>query len=308
MNNLTIIMYHYVRPISISKFPNIKGLELERFKNQLDYLVENYNVITTQHVIDACNKNLKLPKNACWLTFDDGYKDHSLYVFPELLKRNLHGAFFPPRIAIEKEVTLDVNSIQYIISCANDISELVTKLNEMCKSYNISDKQLNLYYKKYGIKNRFDNTSTIYFKRMLQHVLPEEIRNTIISELFKHYVGISEKVFSNNLYMNVSELKQLVSNGMYVGSHGSMHYWLDRISPEKQRIDIQDSLTFLEHIGSSTNSWVMCYPYGAYNNDTLSILKRLGASVGITTEAREADISKDNKYTLPRLDTNDFPQ
>ena len=160
----------------------------------------------------------------------------------------------------------------------------------------------------YGIKNRFDNTSTIYFKRMLQHVLPEEIRNTIISELFKHYVGISEKVFSNNLYMNVSELRQLVSNGMYVGSHGSMHYWLNRISPEKQRIDIQDSLTFLEHIGSSTNSWVMCYPYGAYNNHTLSILKRLGASVGITTEAREADISKDNNYTLPRLDTNDFPQ
>ena len=108
--------------------------------------------------------------------------------------------------------------------------------------------------------------------------------------------------------MNVSELRQLVSNGMYVGSHGSMHYSLDRISPEKQRIDIQDSLTFLEHIGSSTNSWVMCHPYGAYNNDTLSILKRLWAFVGISTKARESDISKDNTYTLPRLDTNDFPQ
>jgi len=29
MSNLTIIKYHYVRPISGSEFPNIKGLELE---------------------------------------------------------------------------------------------------------------------------------------------------------------------------------------------------------------------------------------------------------------------------------------
>ena len=41
MSNLTIVMYHYVRPIKESKFPGIKGLELEGFKRQLDYLSEN---------------------------------------------------------------------------------------------------------------------------------------------------------------------------------------------------------------------------------------------------------------------------
>ena len=52
----------------------------------------------------------------------------------------------------------------------------------------------------------------------------------------------------------------------------------------------------------------MCYPYGAYNDKTISILRELGAVVGVTTEVRAASIERDNPLTLPRLDTNDFPQ
>jgi hypothetical protein len=50
----------------------------------------------------------------------------------------------------------------------------------------------------------------------------------------------------------------------------------------------------------------MCYPYGAYNKKTISLLKKLGASVGVTTQVRKAIIGKDNPLTLPRFDTNDF--
>ena len=33
MGNLTIVMYHYVRPIANSDFPGIKGLELQGFND-----------------------------------------------------------------------------------------------------------------------------------------------------------------------------------------------------------------------------------------------------------------------------------
>ena len=39
-------MYHYVRPIVGSKFPGIKGLELEGFKRQLDYLTKNFTFVS----------------------------------------------------------------------------------------------------------------------------------------------------------------------------------------------------------------------------------------------------------------------
>lgn len=170
------------------------------------------------------------------------------------------------------------------------------------------DATLTSYYEEYAVANRFDNAGTIYVKRMLQHVLPEEIRSSITSKLFHDFVGISQSNFSQELYMSVEEVSQLVKSGMYVGSHGSMHHWLDRISSEQQEQDIVRSLEFLERVGASSKNWIMCYPYGAYNDTTLSLLQKYKASIGITTEVRTADFSKDNQFTLPRLDTNDFPQ
>jgi peptidoglycan/xylan/chitin deacetylase (PgdA/CDA1 family) len=308
MNKLTIVMYHYVRPIIGSKFPGIKGLELDGFKRQLDYLTENFNIINTKQLINGVRKGAKLPNNACWLTFDDGYKDHYDFVLPELLTRNLHGAFFPPRTAIEDDVVLDVNSIHHILSCCNDINELVSKLNAHCLSAGISERKISLFYEELAVANRFDNANTIYVKRMLQHSLPEELRSSITKNLFQEFVGLCVEDFSKELYMNIEEVQNLVKNGMYVGSHGSRHYWFDKILPDEQEKEIQESLMFIEEIGSATKDWVMCYPYGAYNNSTLTLLKKYKASAAITTEARIANLTNDNPFKLPRLDTNDFPQ
>ena len=50
----------------------------------------------------------------------------------------------------------------------------------------------------------------------------------------------------------------------------------------------------------------MCYPYGAYNKNTLKIIKKYGAKLGVTTIPKIASLSKDNLLRLPRLDTNDL--
>ena len=231
-----------------------------------------------------------------------------MYVLPELVSRKLSGAFFPPRMVIEDNKLLDVNSIHHILSSTNKKKELVKELYEHCLNNGISLVQLNSYYKEYAVDNRFDDSDTIFIKRMLQHVLPEKLRNLITSNLFEKFVGVSQPDFSSKLYMNVEEVRVLVKNGMYIGSHGSMHYWLDRISEEKQKEDIVKSLNFLEDVGAPTKDWIMCYPYGAYNDSTLSLLKDLDASIGITTKVKIADLLTDNPFTLPRMDTNDFPQ
>ena len=308
MSKLTIVMYHYVRPIKGSKFPGIKGLELDGFKRQLDYLSKNFNIVSTAQVINAAKHSSALPNDACWLTFDDGYKDHFTYVLHELLKRNLHGAFFPPRLAVEEEQVLDVNLIHHILSCADDLQQLVCVLNAHCLSQGVSENNINLYYEEYAVPNRFDNADTIYVKRMLQHVLPEHLRSSIADKIFKEFVGMSDLEFSSELYMSVNDVRELVKNGMYVGSQGSMHYWLDKITPEEQEKDIKQSLEFLESVGISTTDWVMCYPYGAYNDTTISLLKSFDAILGLTTEVRVANLTSDNPFKLPRLDTNDFPQ
>ena len=142
---------------------------------------------------------------------------------------------------------------------------------------------------------------------MLQYGLPEQMRNEMISILFQKFLAVSETEFSSNFYLSLNEVKKLISGGMYVGSHGGNHYHYDQINFQKQKSDILLSLEFLEEVGAPTSNWIMCYPYGD-NDSTLSILKELDATIGVTTEPRKANLLTDHKYKIPRFDTNDFPQ
>ena len=308
MKKVTIIMYHYVRNIKKSRFPDIKGLEFDGFKRQLDYLSDNYNFITAQDLI-SCSKGLgTLPRNACWLTFDDGYKDHYQYVLPELIRRRIQGAFFPPVRPIKDQVMLDVNSIHYILASTADKNSLVERLNELCTSKKISTDELKKHWATYGIANRFDSKEVVYFKRMLQHILPIDIRNYITSKLFKEYVGVDQPELASELYMNITEVKDLVSAGMYVGSHGYGHSWLNRESYSSQENEIDLSIKFLDEIGAPTKDWIMCYPFGGYNASTIEILQERNCALAITTEVKMANLEEHHPLALPRFDTNDFPQ
>ena len=54
------------------------------------------------------------------------------------------------------------------------------------------------------------------------------MRTNITSKLFLKYVTNDEKDFSNNLYLNMSDLMSLKNYGMEIGSHGYDHFWLER--------------------------------------------------------------------------------
>ena len=49
-SQITIVMYHYVRPIQGSRYPGIKGLEYKLFEEQIDFLRKNYQIIRVEDV------------------------------------------------------------------------------------------------------------------------------------------------------------------------------------------------------------------------------------------------------------------
>ena len=164
------------------------------------------------------------------------------------------------------------------------------------------------YFSKLAHSSRFDVKEVIFIKKLLQVELEEELRNIIVDELFRKYVTSDEKAFSKELYMDLDQLSCMIRHGMYVGSHGYDHYFLNSLSPEKQEREIDLSLQFLGQIGSPTSNWVMCYPYGAYNDPLIAILKKKNCKLGLTTKAGIATLNQNNAFTLERLDTNDFPK
>lgn len=296
-------MYHYVREIKNSKYPRIKGLEFSKFKKQLDYLEKNFNIISPKDFLKK-----KFPEKSCLLTFDDGLKDHINYVFPELIKRKLKGFFFPPAAPIVENNILDVHAIHYILATYNNDKDLVNMLDTVCIDLGISEADLKKYKIKYLRKtNAYDPKERTYFKRMLQHVLPLEKRKTILKFFFENKLNISINDFSKNFYMNKEDLLKLTSEEMYLGSHGYKHYWLEKLNYKEQEKDINLSLEFLKEVGLDMENWVMCYPFGSFNSDTIKILNEKKCVYGFTTKEGVADTKMDN-LTLPRVDTNELPQ
>jgi len=308
MSSLTIVMYHYVREIKNSLYPNVKGLELSGFKRQLDYLCTAFTMIKAEDVIACAKWGSRLPENPCLLTFDDGYKDHIQFVLPELVSRNIQGSFFPPVKPVVERELLDVNRIHFILANATDFSAVARDVNSLCLEKGVGESDLHSYQLQYRVASRYDSADVMYVKHMLQHVLSEKIRREIATLLFEKYVKRSEIDFANELYLSVDDTKELVDNGMHVGSHGYSHLWLNKEGIDSQRSEIDASLEFLRNVGAPTEDWIMCYPYGAYNEDTLAILRERNCAIGLTTKVATANVTKSGSLELPRFDTNDFPQ
>lgn len=83
---------------------------------------------------------------------------------------------------------------------------------------------------------------------------------------------------------------------------------MDKLDYFEQENEIIPSLGELEKLGVCKENWIMCYPYGAYNNDTLKILQNNGCFLALTTNIGKANANTQPKLELPRLNTNDFPQ
>lgn len=309
-NKLTIVMYHYVRRLKQSRYPRIKGLEFDLFIEQLQFISKHYNVVTMEQVIEAINDKSDLPNKAILLTFDDGYAEHFTHVYPVLKKMNMQGTFYVPAKTVLEHKVLDVNKVHFILASTSNVINLVDSIKEEIDQYrdNYKLKSYSDYYSELAISNRFDCKDTIFVKRMLQHALPEKVRNLISDKLFSTFVGLDEETFCKELYMDKFQLEQLVRDGMHVGCHGYDHYWWNKLGSNDLRLEIGKSKEFLQSIGCDMSKWTACYPYGSSSKSVVSELERQGCNLALTTEVRIADITNDNRLLLPRLDTNDLPK
>lgn len=310
MSTVSILMYHYVRDLKKSRFPRIKGLDTNLFEEQIKYILKYYRVITMQDLLDAIENRKETPRNSLLLTFDDGYKDHFDFVFPILKNFGIQGSFFFPGKAITQHSVLDVNKIHFILASTQETgpiaADIYVLLDKFREEYRLESNES--YFRKLALKNRFDDAETIFIKRLLQKHLPEKLRRIIIDFLFEKYVGENEASFSKELYMDEEQLKQLRREGMFVGSHGWSHYWLDSLNEFQRKREIDLSLKFLKRLGCDISRWVMCYPYGAYDDKLVSLLNTHKCTVALTTKVGIADLNKDHPLALPRLDTNDLPK
>jgi peptidoglycan/xylan/chitin deacetylase (PgdA/CDA1 family) len=306
---LTVVTYHYVRDLERSRYPEINGLKTGAFRDQIAHIQQQYTVISGEHLIAAVTGDGELPSQPALLTFDDGYLDHFTTAFPILDDAGLTGCFFPPARCILDRKMLDVNKIHYFLASVSDTDKIENDLFNLMKAWGESfDLPSRASYRaKVAGNHRFDDPQVVLIKRLLQRELPDPLRSRIVDQLFQRYVDVSEEVLVEELYMTLDQLRCMRRHGMYIGSHGDQHDWMDRLNSEEQQAEVDRSLSLLEKVGIATDRWIMCYPYGAHDASLRKHVHAQGGVVGLTTRAEVANLEQDDPLALPRLDTNDVP-
>lgn len=308
MQPITFVMYHYVRQMEQTRYPGIKGLRVSEFREQLAYLQRFYNFVTLADCLAAL-RGATLPDAAAVLTFDDGFIDHYQAVFPILQRQGIQGWFFPPAAPITGGEVLDVHKIHFVLASCEEATlfrTVVQKMDALRTALGLPEQAA--LFAELSPGSRFDSPEVTFVKKLLQYYLPQPYRSQLVADLFARFVTADEAGFAAELYMNVDQLRCMVASGMYVGSHGYGHVWLDQSDRDTQAAEIEQSLVFLKEIGAATLDWVFSYPYGAYTPELIELVRARGCALGLTTEVGVGNLIPEHAFELPRLDTNDLPK
>jgi peptidoglycan/xylan/chitin deacetylase (PgdA/CDA1 family) len=307
---VTILMYHYVRDLARSRYPEIKGLDVRLFREQIGYVTRHYHVIRMEELTHAVrNPSYSLPPAALLLTFDDGFADHYDNVLPVLQGRGIQGSFYPPVHPIVVGEVLDVHKIHFILASCPDKSALVAEMAGLVEEYReeYGLEAPDVYRARVVKPHHLDTPDVVFVKRLLQMGFAEEPRALITDRLFMKHVTTDEKAFAEELYMTPAEIRALSHEGMHVGCHGYRHYWMDTLSPDRQDEEIRLSLEFFTAAGLPTRDWTICYPYGKCNESLMTVVERHGCSLGMVDYGGIADLDRQSRLTLARLATNELP-
>ena len=252
-NKIYIVMYHYIRNLKKTNYPNLNALELQKFKKQIHFFKKNFNILSYFDFLEILQSK-KIPyKPSVLLTFDDGYYDHFENVFPILFKNKISGIFYTPIITFKKKKVLDVNKIHFILEKESNRRKIINFIDTYLRRY-LKKNLIEMNLKKLNLFNRWDDEETTLIKRLLQDHLPEKVRLKILNKLFENVMNESEIEFSKKLYMSKKNMCEMSRNGMYFGIHGCNHKRLSRLNYNEQELEINDSIKVFKKLRLNENS------------------------------------------------------
>lgn len=301
-------MYHYVR-LPDEGYPNFKYLHFEDFCSQLNYFEDNFGFVSKQDLV----KSLETGKvtDGVILTFDDAFRDHYQFVFPELKRRGLWGIFYVPTLPFQQEKILDVHRIHLLLG-KFDSRDILSELNNIVTEEMLSHID-NVEFKEltYGTQKSNVEDSFVTVKRILNYYISYHYRSRVIDQLITKFFG-QDKNLMEEVYLSVPDLQEMEEAGMVIGSHTSSHPVLSKLNTKDQELEIKDSFSFLNSFLKFTDFKTFCYPHGGFHtftDKTEEILENEQVHFSFNVEARDINSSDllNRKQALPRYDCNLFP-
>lgn len=181
---LPIIMYHEVKTSKTGK----DVITPYEFESDLKYLKENnYTTITMSDLINYVDNGKSLPEKPIILSFDDGYLNNYVYVFPLLKKYNMKIVLSIIGKDTDDFTTIKDDNIDYSHVTWGEINEMISS-----KYVEIQNHTYNLHTitkKRYGCKKNPGESQAHYAGVLTSDI--ERLQNEIM-----FYTGYTPNTFT----------------------------------------------------------------------------------------------------------------
>ncbi|MCS4198108.1 polysaccharide deacetylase family protein [Salinibacter ruber] len=303
-------MYHYVRD-ETTRPPDYYYLDVEDFRQQLDYFRAEFGFVTKADFRNALLGNTAAEgfPSGVLLTFDDGFRDHYDFVFPELKRRGLWGIFYVPTGPYMRDEMLDVHRTHALLGEVPGVV-LLDHVLDVVDEAQIPHARRD-EYREQTYERQDDTEATKHVKRILNYFISDQHQSAVLDELIAR-IGGGGLLDPEALYMTPAELREMHESGMVIGGHTVTHPVLSKLNKTKQRNQVVGSLKYLDSVVGGLSELTFCYPYGhshTFDAHTVSILDDVGCEWSFKVEA--TDITEhdcdERPQALPRYDCTQFP-
>lgn len=295
--SVTSFMYHDIRdnldPRFRKRYELKPFLTTKQFVNQLNYIRNNYKIISTHELFEVNINN----DDYAILTFDDGLVDH--YNIVNILnKYNIKASFFVPVGIIVENIVMKTIKIQFILSVVDESIIIKEIFNHF---ENKSRVEIWNKFSQSKFKNNWWSKEMIFITNFLRDFSDIDLTSYISNKLFNEYVSNNEKEFSKSFFLNHKQINSMIKQGMEIGGHGYYSDNLSNFNFEQQKSDIEKTLNYISDLNQD-NEIIFSYPNGGFNHDTIEILKNNNCKIAYTTESTFVnDLSKINFLKFPRI-------
>lgn len=279
-NKLSVLLFHKVPAVRHAL--NQEDLNLADFKQTIDYIQEQFNIVSLDDAV-KCLRNNNLPQRAACITFDDGYTDWEGGVVPILLERNLPATFF-----------ITAGQFQGLPMWNERILHGIGNCHESHKSLRTSFMKEPISLE--GLENRRRAVSIIE-KALKFH--SASTREQMLIEL----ESVLDVRMAKTPAMTEEQVRQIHNKGFGIGAHTVGHPILTCCSDEEAREEIGASREILSGIiGAPIRSFA--YPNGLpgrdFSSKHVNMVKAAGYAYAVTTGTGAADLCS-SPFQIPRF-------
>jgi peptidoglycan/xylan/chitin deacetylase (PgdA/CDA1 family) len=277
-----LLMYHRVMPAAeAARLAVEPGMFVtpETFARQLDWLASaSFHVLPLHEIVNRLATGQPLPRGACAITFDDGWRDNHDYALPSLER---HAA--PATIFVVTERVGTTGAFWP---------------DEVCRRMaGLSPAEQHAVLERLGVTSRDESVPALldHLKRSSESALEEQL-DQLRSATHDPAAGLRE-------LLDWSELDRIARGGVDVEAHGATHAILTRIAPDAAERELRAAREQLLARGHGRHG-LLAYPSGGHDEKVRSIVRRAGYAAAVTTEPGLAHAG-DDPFALPRLAVHD---